>query len=250
MAIYMDNYEGIYHNPTLWLITICYALWDVLTITDKNLGQTEIYDFDTSIRTDATMWYRFQWGNNYWWNYSETLVGVEQQVDTTWYWPGNYYSSNIYRGRGSGSYYDPFYDWSDPVNPDLWWNVTDTLAARRWPCPEWFHIPESWEINLLLKIIGNRWKNNSWSENTTMIKALKLQQSVYFWSSTTTYYTATGPIYIQDVNSFSLYTYTSGSYHEPIYNASIKHISLAYIRPFKNEPVLPIWNDWTVLFEF
>lgn len=241
MAIYMDNYEGIYHNPTLWLITICYATGKFLTITDKNLGQTEIYTLDESTKSDTTMWYRFQRGNNYWWIYSETLVAVEEQVDTTWYWPGHYYSSNIYRGGELPNSSNPFDDWSNPVNPDLWGDVTDTLIARRGPCPEWFHVPESWEFNLLLRIIERRGKNKVWSNNDTMIKALKLQPYEPYLSSTTVN---------QDVSSYNLYTYTNGSYHEPIYLSNLKHVYLGYIRPFKNEPVLPIGNDWTVLFEF
>jgi uncharacterized protein (TIGR02145 family) len=60
-------------------------------------------------------------------------------------------------------------DWVKIHNDDLWWDITDTLAARQWPCPSWWHVPTTLEWGDLFKIwCQSRW----WTLGQCTISAL------------------------------------------------------------------------------
>lgn len=148
----------------------------IITILDRNLWATVAWtgcDYTTNwwyCPYDNTYWYHFQWWNNYWfkpwcdlsWSTyycSDTITSnaVNWQVDATTisYNPNNqeYYYSWVFH------YGNP--NWlNDNSKIDLWWWSTDdttTFVAlttgqaelRRWPCPEWFHVPSIWELTKL-----------------------------------------------------------------------------------------------------
>lgn len=102
-------------------------------------------------------WKTFQYWNNAmirprWW--PET---TEDQVDASTYWPWNYYYNEV-------QYVWPEDNWDSSNNQDLRWYVTGTEEARKWPCPDGFHIPTDDEFMTLISIIN--WIN---SNNTTTI---------------------------------------------------------------------------------
>ena len=107
----------IFWSESLWLFSISSDWINWKTLADKNVWATQVW----TNKTAACVWYIFQRWNNHWFTYASTPTfssTTSTQVDTTWYWPGNYYSSNVY--------YDGWrdWDWSSPSNNNLWWWTT------------------------------------------------------------------------------------------------------------------------------
>jgi hypothetical protein len=89
----------------------------------------------------ASFWYYFQWWNNGW-TPSWTRTPNTSLINTSWYWPWNYYN-NITYIWWAGLVWP--YDWTTSRNDNLWWNTTNTKIARQWPCATWYHVPTVWE---------------------------------------------------------------------------------------------------------
>ena len=101
----------IFWNQSEWLISI--TDWSTgYTIMDKNLWATTVYnDWDTLSEANCGKYY--QWGNNYWFPWTGSITTSTTQVDASWYWPTNPYSSDtfiIWNGN-----------WSSVQNDNLWW---------------------------------------------------------------------------------------------------------------------------------
>ena len=105
----------IFYNSTLWIISISSDWTNWKTIADKNLWATEVYNYWDTI-TASKRWYLFQWWNDNWFWRTETLTKSSNQIDTTWYWPNNHYSSSTFITWNN--------DWSNPSNANLRWWVT------------------------------------------------------------------------------------------------------------------------------
>lgn len=135
----------IFYNSWLWLISIS-ADWETwITIADKNLWATAVYNYwDTLAATNV--WTYFQWWNNYWFAYSWAVTTSWTQVDASTYWPWNYYSSSTFITWNN--------DWSSVQNDNLWWYVTWptpvtswwiielTADANIWELPEWIYVTD------------------------------------------------------------------------------------------------------------
>lgn len=112
-AIYSDK---IYHNSTLWLISV--KNWSSrITIADKNLWATTVWN-SWDGQTEAKCWKLYQRWNNYWfplgWNVSYTL---NTKIDASLYWPNNYYSSSTFVACSTTPY-----TWDSSNNTNLrWW---------------------------------------------------------------------------------------------------------------------------------
>ena len=140
------EWAGIFHNPSLWLISI-YDWTYLRTISDKNLGASIVYhNWDTL--SEQNMWYFYQRGNNYGFASTWTITTSSTLVDTTWYWPWNYYSDDNFITIGSQQY-----DWSSVQNDNLRWWVTwvvtiDNVITNTWVLSvnwETWHVTvESW----------------------------------------------------------------------------------------------------------
>ena len=138
-----------------------------ITMQDKNLWASEAWTWASSY------WKHYQWWNNHgflpclesnwcetfsWW---ETMT-TNERVDTTNYWPQNYFDRAVFSKITSSPY-----DWSTTRNDNLrWWandsqlnnrwydetnNVAINVEDRQWPCEEWYHVPSIWEWNQVLK---------------------------------------------------------------------------------------------------
>jgi hypothetical protein len=115
------TWAWIFHNAADWLISISPDWVNWITIQDKNLWATIVYnDWDTL--SEANCWWYFQWWNNYMFPFTWTVTTSSTQVDASGYWPWNYYSSSTFITR-SGSPYN----WSSVRNDNLWWWVTWVL---------------------------------------------------------------------------------------------------------------------------
>jgi hypothetical protein len=111
----------IFYNATLWLISISWDWTNWITITDKNLWATVVYNsWDTL--SEANCGYLYQWGNNYWFSYNWDVATSSTSVDASDYGPWNYYSSSTFI-KGSWA-------WSNPVNWNLRWWVTWIVTTQ------------------------------------------------------------------------------------------------------------------------
>lgn len=105
----------IFYNATLWLISASSNWTTWTTIADKNVWATVAWNEWDTLSADNCGWLFQRW-NNYMFPFSGEVSTIETQVDTTGYWPWNYYSSDIF------SIY--YWDWSSPSNNNLRWWVT------------------------------------------------------------------------------------------------------------------------------
>jgi len=242
-----------YWNKNLWLISVVYRITNwapdtqyTYTFADKNLWATTVWNYGDTV-TAANAWNFYQWWNNYGFPYNSTLTTSSTLVDSSNYWPWNYYSSSTFiRVPSTGSQ-----TWEITPNLDLWWNQTSTNDARRWPCPTGFHIMSPWELTMFTYLWSSSsiwwWTSSSWWD--IIQKCLLLPWAWYYnqdWQFVTT-----GNIWA---------IWTSGSYSGDStqwYNLYIMSTiwQSAYspkwrwyaIRPLKNTPVLPD-SSWTKLY--
>ena len=114
------TWAWIFHNATLWLISLSSDWQTWITIADKNLWATTVWNsWDTL--SEANCGKYFQWWNNYGFPWTWSVTTSSTQVDASTYWPGNYYSSSTfitYSGRR---------DTTD--NWNLWWWETWVIVA-------------------------------------------------------------------------------------------------------------------------
>lgn len=234
---------GVYHSPSLWLISLS-SDWETrTTIADKNLWATEVYN-QGDAATLSKFWYRYQFWNNYWfWN---NFNKIRWPISLEWYWPNNYYYCEDFIINGTY----PYKIWTVPV-PDLWWCITGTYEALRWPCSEWYHVPTREERDDLITL----WIDiNAWDRhNRDMIYILHMPKcwalnkywgldwlfsSAIYWSATC----LVNDYYRQgQTRWFFCEQYTSSHWvtYEYTSTESCPAITWAPIRPFKNEPVTP-----------
>ena len=227
----------IYHSPSLWLISLS-SDWETrITIADKNLWATQVYnDWDELSQTNC--WNYYQRGNNYWFPFDWSFEKYSTQVDASNYWP--YYES------------DTFITWhndrSSIVNNNLRWNFFDysSINPRQWPCPEWFVIPSAAYIFYDSSGLENidrfmrdqfwRWWRDlgeayqrylkiplAWALDT--ITWTKIPNTGWFWGCYWSLWTRT-----DKANYISLESGTEVSWYKSLW---------LNIRPVKQNPVIP-----------
>lgn len=112
---------GIFRNQTDWIISITSDWSTGYTIMDKNLWATTVYsNWDTL--SQANCGYFFQRWNNNWFPRTWATTTSSTAIDTTGYWPWNYYNN--------GTFITITWDWSSPSNDNLrWWT---TWITKKW----------------------------------------------------------------------------------------------------------------------
>lgn len=106
---------GVYHNSTLWLISISGDGTTWITIADKNLWATQVYNVNDTLNEAKCGKYYQRW-NNYGFPYSWSVTTSSTKVDASTYWPWNYYSSSTFITVSSSPY-----RWDTTDNANLWW---------------------------------------------------------------------------------------------------------------------------------
>jgi len=241
MAIYMwrepITTAWIYHNATLGLISLSSDWENWITIADKNLWATS-----TDITSQSSYGNYFQWGNCYWFPIS--WHGAWQwPISAAWYWPNNYYNDRYF------VYWNAYWDSSN--NANLWWWITWTNEAMRWPCDTWFHIPSITEFNNLLNLWINiwAWTASGWDNMRDILLLPYWWVKAYSSSSSRPIYSAWTYWYYWTANNYS----NTNSYNLE-FSSTINHTQNAAkawgmnIRPFKNEAVQPD-ESRTVLYQ-
>lgn len=106
----------VFHNATLWLISVSWDGTTRITIQDKNLGATQVYNSGDTL-SEANSWWYFQRWNNFMFPFTWATTTSSTQVDWSGYWPWNYYSNSTFI---------TWYDWSSVTNANLWWWTNPT----------------------------------------------------------------------------------------------------------------------------
>lgn len=119
----------IYHSAEDCLISLSTNGTSRITLMDRNLWATTYDTTDT-----ASYGCYFQRGNNYGFPQS-WFTKTSTRVDASCYWPWNYYCSSNFICTSSNC------DRSTVTNNNLWGDTTNTVIARQWPSPSWFHVP-------------------------------------------------------------------------------------------------------------
>ena len=117
---------GVYHNTTLWIISIS-SDWNTwITIADKNEWATTVYNnWDTL--SEANCWKYYQRWNNYWFAWTWSITTSSSQVNASTYWPLNYYNSSTFIYRSSSPYW-----WDSSWNNNLrWWTSQWTSTINK-----------------------------------------------------------------------------------------------------------------------
>ena len=254
--LYWTSIEAwwIFWSSTDWLISMSSDWTNRITIADKNLWATQVWNsWDTLSEANCGKYY--QRGNNYWFPRTWTISNTSStQVDTTWYWPWNYYLDNTFIIGND--------DWASPRNANLrWWatwitkwnNVSqiyiwewkDDYSAMQWPCSTGFHIPMQSEFVALVSAVNSIWIDTTnwvwvktylkfplaWCRNNNADATYQWTQGLY-WGSDTTSYVWNGMVLTDSglnaqFNYYRVYAFP--------------------IRPFKDEPVIPD-SSWTTLY--
>lgn len=230
---------GIYHDPVNWLISVSADWINWFTIADKNLWASVVYN-DWDILSESNCGWFFQRWNNYIFPYSWVITNTStNQVDTTWYWPWNYYSSSTWILQT--------YQWFNPDNYNLWGRETWTHAAMQWPCANWFYVPSSDDITNFSTIIQSLWLWLTWQTFKTYFKYPYGWDRDVNWVSNAWvwwWYRKCEPRH-GDIRFVSYYRiFNWGSVMNSFETPSKWH----QIRPFKDIPVIPD-NSRTVLYQ-
>ena len=119
-----------------------YILWsdsnkEHYTLMDRNMWAIDIYDKNYDSPNSGSLWYYYQWWNNYW---------FDTYLDNDW---KLLYTDNKRVDVLSGAWDEPYdsyifiksRNWMKQAIPNKrWWDDT-ILSHRQWPCPDSYHIP-------------------------------------------------------------------------------------------------------------
>ena len=239
----------IYRNQTEWIISLSSDGTTRITISDKNLWATTVYN-DGDTLSENNSWYMFQRGNNYWFAITWTIYASDWPINASWYWPWNYYSSsNFYRYNNSSQW-----DWCLPHNDNLWGDTTDTNEARQWPCDNWFHIPTRDEFYNLINAWITMWawatNNGSWLLSYLYLPMVWKRDAITSWNSTPSSSWANGFYWTSEPSDSPTYYSKLFQFQSGMVLTSASNYpraSASSIRPFKNDAVIPD-RTWTKLY--
>ena len=158
---------------------------DTITILDRNLWAKKAWTgcedpnwWSACAWWDDTYWYHFQRGNNYGFDPLDTSIKENaKSVSSDWVVWSDIYDNSWYYGTtfikwDSSHWYDY---WGDSTSSSSnhenlrWWggdyNDTNNWFGknnenRRWPCPEWFHVPSYGELQKLQSMLNADGKRN------------------------------------------------------------------------------------------
>lgn len=153
----------IFHNTTDWLISISSDWTTWITIQDKNLWATVVYN-DGDALAETNCWKYYQRWNNYGFAWTGAITTSSTQVDASNYWPWNYYSSSTFITVNTSPY-----DWSSVQNDNLWWWVTWVVTLNNAINNTWVLSVnwQTWDVT----VAG--WIQNDTTWTTTTVTAIR-----------------------------------------------------------------------------
>ena len=141
-------------------------VWDKkILIMDRNMwaesdAEWTVFPYSTQHEDSSKLGLLYQRWNNYWFSNSVLpKYSTDVLVNTTGFWPWNYYYNNVFRYVIDKNYTSSNLDrWTIDDNYSLWWRRAQEDSYKRWMCPEWYHIPV---VNERQKLT---YEFNSWYE--------------------------------------------------------------------------------------
>ena len=245
---------GIFWNPELEVISLSFDGTDWITIADKNIWATYVYENWDTLTEWNCGWYFQRW-NNYMFSFDGQLTTSSTQVDATNYGPYYYWSNFIRLGSS-----DTWWNWDTSWNNHLRWSKYDShwqtitpLKDMRWPCPEWFHVPhrhdywwlDACQWNLSTKDFFeylNIWM--FWYRHSYTWELINVGSRCLYWCSSTWWPNI--PSWRECEPSICCNAQANSWTWSRNYQW-VETTIWWYIRPFKNEPVEPD-STWTRLF--
>lgn len=113
------SWTWIFYNASAGLISISSDAQNWITIADKNLWATTVYnDGDTMSQANCGNYYQ-RW-NNYGFPFTWPTTTSSTLVDASGYWPSNPYSSSTFIFWQKPSMMAMWEDWSSVANNNLW----------------------------------------------------------------------------------------------------------------------------------
>ena len=165
IVLYQGSWNAwIFHNATLWLISISSNWTTWTTIADKNIWATTVYNNWDTLSAANCGWY-FQRGNNYMFSYDWWYTTSTTQVNAGDYWPWDYYSSSTYIIRSLS--------WDSSNNNNLWWWVT------QWTWEDWD------PSHLIISATDTTYTAGTWIDITNWVIS-STQSSAEWWNITWT----------------------------------------------------------------
>lgn len=228
----------IYFSSSLWLISLSRDWTNWVTIKDRNLGATS-----NDVTSSSSYWNYYMYGNNYAFSSSWASSTSSSQKDWSAYWPWNYYRSSTYFTHSAWN----IKMWDNSNNMNLWWDETNTNAARQWPCSEWYHIPSRSEWRDVFNTLEEFWLNTKEWLKKYLFMPLAWALSYDYWAlidTGTLWFWATTER-VDNYNEF--YWWWWRNWWE-VGSRNIDWANAIPIRPFKNEPVQPTL-DWDALYQ-
>jgi len=229
---------GIYHNSDLWLISLSSDGSNWLTIADKNLWATTVWNsWDTLSESNCGKYYQ-RW-NNYWFARTWSVSTSSSTVNASTYWPWNYYNSSIFRTVSNG--------WDSSNNYNLRWYTTWTVEAMQWPCATGFHIPLQTEWANIKNIWTTIWGwASAWTNFSTALKLpfswMRSNDSSIANQGSDWPYWSTSPSW-----TYNALTLNIGA-NRISYSSQNNRAFGQSIRPFANTATQPD-ESWTVLYQ-
>lgn len=221
-----------------WLISISSDWSNWITIADKNLWATQVYNYGDTL-SNANCGNVYQWGNNYGFTWSGGFTTTTTKPNAGSYWPWNYYSGSSFVNTSS---YDDN-DWSSVHNDDLWGDTTDTLVARQWPCASGYHIPTKAEFGTLMSTMTalgiSTSQGNKYSEYLKIPYGGYYRYTVEKLSSWTAGYLASSSHAISNYNIDNAYWDLEVKSSWVSNEDKSARASAMSIRPFKNTQEVP-----------
>lgn len=219
----------IFWNPELEVISLSFDGTSWITIADKNIWATYVYENWDTLTEWNCGWYFQRW-NNYMFPFDGQLTTSSIQVDATNYGPYYYWDKFIIW----------FHNWSSAANYNLWGEVTRTKKAMRWPCAEWFHVPRSNEASSFVDLVHSLGISREW------FKTYLKMPLIWFIDGTWWYYDNMWVYWTCSHTNNSLANALLLNYwSEWVMGSDYSKGNL--IRPFKNESVVPD-STWTKLY--
>lgn len=165
-------------NADLWLIT-CTADWtNYVTLADKNLWATEVWEWGTE-ETPEKCWLYYQYWNNHWFDWTEPAS--TEEVDASWYWPGNYYDEWTFIMSE---------DWDSnhnlEANDHRWW------VATQWTFVDWSDVSNSWVLSV-------NWQ--TWNITINPVAMVTLEYWTSTWAEFLEAYEAQSIVYCKVLSS-------------------------------------------------
>lgn len=219
----------IFWSAEKWVISISSDWENRITIMDKNLWATVVYSYWDEL-SESNCWYQYQWWNNYGFPYDWPTKTSPVKVNAANYGPYYYWDKFIIW----------FNNWSSVANYNLWWEVTRTKKAMRWPCAEWFHIPRSNEASSFVDLVHSLGISKEWFKTYLKMPLIWYIDGTWWYYDNMWVYRTCSHTNASLANALLL-----NYWDEWVMWSSYSKGNL--IRPFKNESVVPD-STWTKLY--